>query len=154
METLSEVKLFSCSCYAHALYVQRIERDLHIDYFISYRPDPADRVEDYYIQIPLSKNDRISTQMLALMNDDLGDNASINISFENEYSSEQGPIIKKYTLTISRTHNMYNLLLTRTDLCAEDDAFVWEWSAYRDKWIQLGLFIEQLEDELDDELYS
>ena len=154
MRDLSEVKLFPCSCYAHALYVQRIERDLHIDYFISYRPDPTDRVEDYYIQIPLSKYDRISQRMLALMDENENDTASMNMNFEIERETEDGIIVKRYCLSINRMCNLYGLVLTRTDLLEDEDSFVWEWNSYRDQWIQLGLFIEQLEDELDDELYS
>ena len=154
MREISEAKIFLCSCYSHALFVQRIDRDLHLDYFIAYRPDETDKVEDFYIQLPLSKKERISSIMLGLINGDYGEDASIDINLENEYDSEYGPIIKKYTLTISRTYDMYNLLLVRADIDEPDDNFVWEWSAYRERWVELGLCIEQLEDELDDELYS
>ena len=154
METASEAKIFLCSCYAHVLFAQRINQDLHLDYFYSYRPEESDRVEDYYIQIPLSKYDRISQRMLALMNEDENDTASMNMNFEIERETEYGTIIKHYCLSINRMYNLYGLTLTRTDLLADDDVFIWEWNAYRDQWIELGLFIEQLEDELDDELYS
>ena len=150
MREVSEAKMFLCSCYAHALFVQRIDRDLHLDYFISYRPESVDKVEDFYVQLPLSKNNRVSSIMLQLVNGDHGETASFDLNIENEYDTEN----KKYILTISRQHNIYNLLLTRADMNEDDDNFVWEWSAYRDRWIELGLFIEQLEDELDDELYS
>ena len=154
MKEVSEAKMFLCSCYAHALFVQRIDRDLHLDYFYSYRPEESDRVEDYYIQIPLSKYDRLSQRMLSLIDENENDTASMNMNFEIECETEYGTIVKRYCLSINRIYNLYGLTLTRTDLLADEGAFVWEWNASHDQWIEFGLFIKQLEDELDDELYS
>ena len=154
MKELSEAKIFLCSCYAHALFAQRIDRDLHLDYFIAYRPEETDRVEDYYVQIPLSKSSSIADRMLILTDKVCDPVACFDIDFEMMRDTECGTIIKKYRLTIHKMYDLYGLLLTRTDICAEDDAFVWEWNAYYKTWTELASVIKEWEDELDDELYS
>ena len=155
MKELSEAKIFLCTCYSDAIFVQRIDKDLHIDYFISYRPGAEQRVEDFYVQIPLSKNDSIAKRMKVLLSYSVDEESiSFKINFENEYSNDNGVGTKCYELEILKLYNLYSLTLRRTDIESEDENFVWEWCAERDKFEELMEFIKQLEDELDDELYS
>lgn len=151
MKELGQIGLFLCSCYTHILYVQRLDNDLHLDYFVSYRPEVEDRMEDFYIQIPLSKNDSIAKRMTMLLNaSNLNEEITFTIEFENENENE----VKKYKLLISKRYNLYSLTLYRTDLDEEYPTFIWEWCAYNEKFAKLTDLIASYEEELEDELYS
>ena len=156
MTNYSEIKPFICSCFAEIMTVQRVGDELCLDYYISYRPIEEQKVEDFYVRIPLSKKDRISTMMKIIFDCGRDECMSLNVDFENEYGYDEDSIsIKKYRLEIRKEYNIYSFTLYRTDNIADDDeGFVWEWCSYGPTWIELMEFIAQLEDELEDELYS
>ena len=153
---LSEIKLFMCACSQHILTAQRNGNDLILDYFIGYRPEKDDRVEDYFVYIPLSVHDSIAKRMNLLLSSDNEEDINFVINFENEYTKETGTEIKQYALTISKMGNMYFLMLERTDIKTENDepSFIWEWGAYRTKFEELAILIQEMEDQLAYELYS
>ena len=157
MTNYSEMKPFMCSCFAEIMTVQRAGNELCLDYYINYRPAEEQKVEDFYVRVPLSKKDRISTMMKIIFDCGADECMSLNVDFENEYGCNEDNIsIEKYRLELCKKYNIYSLILYRTDNITDndDEGFVWEWCGYETTWIELMEFIRQLEDELEDELYS
>lgn len=158
MTNYSEIKPFICSCFAEIMTVQRAGNELCLDYYISYRPTEDQKVEDFYVRIPLSKRDRISTMMKIIYDCGRDECMSLNVDFENEYGCDEDTITtQRYRLVIDKEYTIYSFKVYLLDQMDEDDAdagFVWEWCSYGPTWLELMEFITQLEDQLEDELYS
>ena len=66
--------------------------------------------------------------------------------FKKEFLITQG--------TLEQLNELWDKMKETMDENDEDAGFVWEWCSYGPTWMELMEFIRQLEDELEDELYS